>query len=42
VFGAPLRLAGTDYEALAKQVESAVRTLLPERRPDTSADVEAA
>ena len=26
-FGAPLRLAGDDYEALAKQVEAAVRAL---------------
>jgi len=26
-FGAPLRLAGSDYEALAKQVEDAVRHL---------------
>ena len=29
VFGAPMRLTGDDYEALAKQVEDAVRTLLP-------------
>jgi long-chain acyl-CoA synthetase len=27
VFGAPMRLTGTDYEALATQVESAVRAL---------------
>jgi hypothetical protein len=26
-FGAPLTLSGDDYEALAQQVESAVRTL---------------
>jgi hypothetical protein len=26
-FGPPMRLAGTDYEALAKQVEDAVRSL---------------
>jgi 1-acyl-sn-glycerol-3-phosphate acyltransferase len=26
-FGAPLRLVGDDYEALAKQVEDAVRAL---------------
>jgi long-chain acyl-CoA synthetase len=26
-FGAPLHLSGDDYEALAKQVEDAVRTL---------------
>ena len=26
-FGAPLRLAGDDYEAIAKQVEDAVRAL---------------
>ena len=28
VFGAPMRLTGDDYEALAKQVEDAVRTLV--------------
>lgn len=28
-FGAPMRLTGEDYEALAKQVEDAVRLLLP-------------
>jgi 1-acyl-sn-glycerol-3-phosphate acyltransferase len=28
-FGAPMRLTGEDYEALAKQVEDAVRALLP-------------
>jgi hypothetical protein len=28
VFGAPMRLKGDDYEALAKQVENAVRGLL--------------
>jgi hypothetical protein len=28
VFGAPLRLTGTDYEALAMQVEAAVRALV--------------
>ena len=28
VFGAPMRLTGEDYEALAKQVEDAVRTLV--------------
>jgi 1-acyl-sn-glycerol-3-phosphate acyltransferase len=27
-FGAPMRLAGEDYEALARQVEDAVRALL--------------
>jgi hypothetical protein len=27
-FGAPLRLTGEDYEALAKQVEDAVRALV--------------
>jgi hypothetical protein len=27
VFGAPMRLTGTDYEALAMQVEAAVRAL---------------
>jgi len=26
-FGAPIRLAGDDYEALARQVEDAVRSL---------------
>jgi hypothetical protein len=26
-FGLPMRLAGVDYEALAKQVEDAVRSL---------------
>lgn len=29
VFGAPMRLTGDDYEALAKRVEEAVRALLP-------------
>ena len=29
VFGAPMRLIGEDYEALAKQAEDAVRTLVP-------------
>lgn len=29
VFGAPMRVIGEDYEALAKQVEAVVRTLLP-------------
>ena len=35
-FGAPMRLTGADYEALAKQVEDAVRQLTPGtlRRPD--------
>jgi hypothetical protein len=28
VFGAPMRLTGEDYEALAKRVEDAVRGLL--------------
>jgi hypothetical protein len=27
-FGAPMRLTGEDYEALARQVEDAVRALL--------------
>jgi 1-acyl-sn-glycerol-3-phosphate acyltransferase len=28
IFGSPMRLAGDDYEALAKQVETAVRGLV--------------
>ena len=28
VFGAPLRLTGDDYEALARQVEEAVKNLV--------------
>ena len=28
-FGAPMRLTGDDYEALAKQIENAVRSLQP-------------
>jgi hypothetical protein len=28
-FGAPIRLKGADYDALAKQVEDAVRALSP-------------
>ena len=29
IFGAPIRLTGEDYEALAKRVEDAVRRLRP-------------
>jgi hypothetical protein len=28
-FGAPIRLTGDDYEALAKQIEDAVRSMGP-------------
>ena len=38
-FGAPLRLRGDDYEALAKQVEDAVRATLKIGRACDEAEV---
>jgi len=36
-FGPPLRLTGSDYEALARQVENAVRALPSSAQPDRAA-----